>query len=188
MKKDKSINFLVESGIMLALATALSFIKIYQSLYGGVVTPGSMIPIMIIALRWGFARGLLVGGVFGIIQSIVDPFIVHPLQFLLDYPIAYSMIGIVGLGGYFRKKLSIKDNKFVEYGPIIFAIVLAILGRFIFHVISGVVFFAYFAEDMNPFLYSMLYNVSYLGPELIISISVFVLLWNPLKRINIWNR
>lgn len=58
---------------------------------------------------------------------------------------------------------------------------MAIGGRMLSHVLSGVVFFAEYAGDQNPWLYSIGYNATYLIPELIISIVILLLIWKPLK-------
>lgn len=186
MNSKSKLNFIVESGVMIALATILSFIKIYEAPFGGSVTAGSMIPIIIISLRWGLGRGLFAGTVYGIVQSIVDPYIVHPLQFLLDYPVAFGLLGLAGMIYHFKGHILRKGSKF-EYVFISFSVLLAVLGRLVAHILSGVVFFSEYAGELNPWIYSLLYNGSYLGLEFIISLIVIMLLWKPIKRINIWN-
>ncbi len=183
MNQKKNLRFLVEGGIMIALATILSLTKIYEAPFGGSVTAGSMIPIIIIALRWGTLRGLFVGVVYGILQSIIDPYIVHPVQFLLDYPIAFGLLGLAGISKDIRKTDLNKISSGSEYALVIIGVLLGILGRFFGHLLAGVVFFAEYAGDLNPWWYSTLYNGSYLGIEFIISVFIIVLLWRPLKRI-----
>ena len=98
---------------------------------------------------------------FGLVDMLPQPFIVHPAQFLLDYPLAF---GALGLAGLFR-------------GHPIMGVVSGVVGRFVCHFISGVVFFAMFApEGMHPAIYSAIYNGSYLIVELIFSIIVMSLL------------
>jgi thiamine transporter len=85
---------------------------------------------------------------------VVEPYIFHPAQVLLDYPLAF---GALGLAGFFQKR------------PLI-GVVAGITGRFLMHFVSGVVFFGIYApEGMNPLVYSAIYNGSYLIPELVIS-------------------
>lgn len=152
---------IVEAGVMIALATVLSFIKVYQAPQGGSVTAGSMIPVLAVALRWGPRAGILTGIAYGFVQQLVEPFVVHPVQALLDYPVAFGMLGIAG---FFQKR------------PLL-GVVLSIAGRFLSHVISGVVFFASFAPKGTPALtYSLAYNGSYLIPEVLISaVAVYIL-------------
>ncbi|WP_202711275.1 energy-coupled thiamine transporter ThiT [Sporosalibacterium faouarense] len=188
MNRNSNVYYIVESGIMIALATVLSMVKIYHSPFGGSVTAGSMVPIMIIALRWGVGRGILAGAVYGIIQSIIDPYIVHPVQFVLDYPMAFGLLGLAGLGRQYMQKISAGSSKIKEYALLSLGVVFAIFGRFASHVLAGVVFFKEFAGDQNVWAYSAIYNGTYLSPELIISIFVIIALWNPIKRLHFWKR
>ena len=183
MEKSKnSVRFLTEASIMIALATVLSMIKVFKMPQGGSITAGSMIPIILIALRWGTLRGILVGLAYGVLQSIVEPYVVHPVQYILDYPLAFGLLGLAGLGKELALKLNAKKDSFKEYIFIITGIFLGILGRFISHVLAGVVFFSENAESLDSWTYSMGYNGSYLGVELLISILIIILIWGPLKR------
>ncbi|WP_077367363.1 energy-coupled thiamine transporter ThiT [Anaerosalibacter sp. Marseille-P3206] len=178
MSKKWNVKMLAEGGIMIALATLLSFIKIYKAPQGGSVTAGSMIPIMIFAMRWGLGPGLLVGCVYGLLQFAIEPYIYHPIQFLLDYPIAFGCLGLAGIAKMDDEQLS--NNK---YFMIVLGVLLAISGRLISHLLSGVIFFAEYAGDQNPWVYSALYNGGYLLPEFIISSIILVLIWKPISKI-----
>ncbi len=180
MVKNQKVRFIAESGIMLALATILSMIKVYKMPFGGSVTAGSMIPIILIGIRWGTLPGILVGLVYGVLQAIIDPYIVHPIQFLLDYPIAF---GFLGLAGLYKNIKDIKpQSKVIEYVGAIAGVVLAILGRFISHVLSGVVFFSENVKALDSWSYSLKYNGGYLSVELLVSIIIIVLIWKPISR------
>ncbi|WP_352419963.1 energy-coupled thiamine transporter ThiT [Proteiniborus sp.] len=180
IEKKEKVRFLTESGIMIALATVLSMIKVYEAPFGGSVTAGSMIPIILIGIRWGTLPGIIVGLVYGILQAILEPYIVHPIQFLLDYPIAF---GLLGLSGLYRNISNINPgSKTMDYVGAIFGILIAIFGRFISHVLSGVVFFSENAADINSWLYSLGYNGAYLLVELVISIIIIILLWKPIRK------
>ena len=153
-EKTFSTRILAEISIFVALATALSFIKIYTFPQGGSVTAGSMVPILWLALRRGPKIGLFTGAVYGIVQLLIQPFMFDPIQVLLDYPLAF---GVLGISGFFQKK------------PLI-GVILGISGRFVMHFISGFYFFGIYAPaGMHPLLYSAIYNGSYFVPELIIS-------------------
>jgi len=144
-----------------ALSTALSFIKLFSLPQGGSVTAGSMVPVLWLSLRRGGKIGLFACAVYGLVQLFVEPFIVHPVQVLLDYPIAF---GALGLAGFFQSRPFLGVN-------------VGIAGRFVAHFISGVVFFASFApEGMSPIVYSSIYNGSYLLPELVVSIYLTYLI------------
>lgn len=178
MKSKRSkVLMLTEGGMMIALAALLSYIRIYQAPNGGSVTAGSMIPIMIFAIRWGLGPGLAVGATYGLLDFILKPYFVHPLQMLLDYPLAFGSLGLAGLAYVMSRK---KESPGVF--PLVTGVTLAIMGRLIFHVLSGVIFFAMYAGDQNPWIYSIIYNATYLVPELIISLLILMIVWKPLQK------
>ncbi|HLR21368.1 MAG TPA: energy-coupled thiamine transporter ThiT [Tissierellaceae bacterium] len=177
MYNRNRIKVLSEGGIMIALSLLLNQIKIYQAPNGGSVTAGSMIPIILFALKWGVKPGIAVGSVYGILDFIFKPYFFHWGQFLLDYPIAYGLLGLAGIGHITT------DEGLRDYIRLIGGILFAIFSRMIAHVLSGVIFFSEAAGTENPWIYSIGYNMSYLVPELIISIVVLVLIWKPLKRV-----
>ena len=148
-------RIIAETAVFVAFSTALSFIKLFSLPQGGSVTAASMVPVLWLALRGGAKIGLFACTVYGLVQLVVEPFIVHPAQVLLDYPIAF---GALGLTGFFQNRPFIGIN-------------IGIAGRFLAHFVSGVVFFATYApEGMHPIIYSAIYNGSYLLPELVVSI------------------
>jgi thiamine transporter len=163
--RAKKINFttklITRIAIALALAVVLDFFKIYRMPQGGSVTLGSMVPIILISLWYGPEIGMLTGMLYGIISLILGPWIVHPLQVILDYPLAFLLLGT---SGFFR------NNKYLGTS-------LAVVLRFISHVLSGVIFFGeYAAPGQSPLMYSMIYNGSFLGVELIICLVLVALL------------
>jgi thiamine transporter len=118
---------------------------------GGSITPASMLPLFAYAYMFGPLAGIVAGMAYGILQLIQDPYVVHWAQLLLDYPLAF---GALGFAGFFRKNLPL-------------GILAGGFGRFVFHVISGAVFFASYApKGTSPLLYSIIYNVTYLAPDL----------------------
>jgi thiamine transporter len=158
-------KILTEVVSMVALAGVLEFISGFLPFTmpeGGRVTLAAMIPIFFVAVRRGPRIGILAGVVFGLVVLVEEPYVYHPIQFLLDYPLAF---GALGLAGFFRKQ------------PLI-GVAVGIGGRFLCHFTSGLVFFASYAPaGMNPALYSAIYNAWYLGPELVISeIVMYVLI------------
>lgn len=176
MKKEWNVKMLTEGGMMIALATILSYIKVYESPNGGSVTAGSMIPIILFAIRWGLTPGVFVGATYGILQFILKPYFYHPVQFILDYPLAFGLLGLAGIA-YHMNKTSLKG-----YLNISLAVFIGILGRMFSHVLSGVVFFAEYAGDQNVWIYSIGYNATYLVPEFIITCIVIWVLWKPLQK------
>ncbi|MDF2592640.1 MAG: energy-coupled thiamine transporter ThiT, partial [Clostridia bacterium] len=93
------------------------------------------------------------------------------LSILFDYIVAF---GVLGLAGMFNKSLK----------GVILGVFVGVLGRFVSSVISGaIVFGAYAPETMNPWVYSMIYNSSYLLPEMIISYIFVIILYRAFKNI-----
>ena len=147
--------------MLVALSTVLSFFKILEMPQGGSVTLGSMVPILWLAIRRGPKVGLFAATVYGVVQLMVDPSgVYYPTQAVLDYPVAF---GLLGLAGFFRKRAFLGVN-------------VGILGRFVAHFLSGIIFFAqYTPEGVHPAVYSAAYN-GYMLVELVISVYVFYLL------------
>ncbi len=151
---------LVFCSMAIALATVTSFIRLASLPFGGSITLFSMLFISIIGYFYGLKTGLITGVAYGVLQLITGPYIYAPLQVLLDYPLAF---GALGLSGLFSNK---KHGLQLGYA-------VAVLGRYICHVISGYVFFAEYApEGMNPFVYTVVYNSTYIVPELIATLIV----------------
>jgi thiamine transporter len=152
---------LAETAIFVSLATALSLIVVYTLPQGGSITAASMVPILWLALRRGPKVGIAAGVLYGFIQLALLPYVIDPVQLLLDYPLAF---GVLGFAGFFQKY------------PVAGATV-GISGRFIMHFIAGVVYWAPVeAPTLNPFVYSAVYNGSYIIPELVISGFILYLL------------
>lgn len=174
--KKWSTKMIVEAGIMLALAVVLSRIKIYQSPQGGSVTAGSMIPILLFAMRFGAGPGIIVGITFGVLKMMLGGYIFSPIQAILEYPIAFGCLGLAGL----TKWEDVLEQKY--YLKTVVSTALAIGGRFVCHLLAGVIFFYEYAGDMNPWLYSMTYQASYLVPEFLVSAIILSLVWKPLRK------
>ena len=164
----EQLRRLVETAIAVALVAVLSNIRIYKLPQGGSITAGSMVPIFYIALRWGTRWGILAGVLAGIVNYLLEPFFVHPIQWVLDYPVAFGALGLAGLLGRIPAA----------------GIVLGGAGRWLAHFISGVVYFASYApKGVSPWVYSAVYNGSYMLPEVIISIVITMLLLRSLRRL-----
>jgi thiamine transporter len=163
VKRVFTAREIAEAGIAIGLAFVLSMIKVYHLPAGGSVTAGSMIPILLLALRRGYKLGLVTAVLYGIVQFIEGPYVAHPIQVVLDYPLAF---GALGLAGFFAAKVESSKGDFYA----LLGIATGIAGRFVCHFFSGAIFFSEYApEGMSPWVYSALYNASYLIPELIIS-------------------
>lgn len=159
IKKSRKVTItprmLVYASICIALAFVLSYIRLVRMPQSGSITPGSMLPMFLFAYIFGPIPGVMAGLAYGLLQSVQDPFIVHWAQYLLDYPLAF---GLLGLAGLYRKNLAI-------------AIFIGAFGRFFMHFLSGIIFFGEFAPEGTPVvLYSLVYNGSFLGADALICI------------------
>ena len=160
-KRYVSTKILAEIIVFVSLATVLSNIKLFSLPQGGSVTAASMMPILWLALRRGPKVGLFSATLYGVVQLAFEPYIVHPAQLVLDYPLAF---GLLGVAGFFQKR------------PYV-GIALGMFGRFFAHFVSGIVYFAEFSpEGMHPVVYSAWYNGSYLLVEFAFTIYIIYLL------------
>lgn len=167
LRQKKNTRFqtkpMVFSAVAIALATTTSMISIFKMPYGGSVTLLSMMFITLIGYWYGLSIGLTTAVAYGILQLILDPYILSIPQLFLDYVFAF---GALGLSGLFSNK---KHGLITGY-------IVGVFGRFIFSSLSGIIFFANYApEGMNPVLYSILYNGLYMGAELILTTVVMLL-------------
>lgn len=176
---------LAECGVLIALATVLSLVKVFKLPWGGSITLLSMLPIVLIAIRHGVKTGVFAAFIFALIQLLfgitMDGLLGWGLTagmliacILLDYVIAFT---VIGLAGVWRTK---------GVGGAIGGTAFAIFLRFVSHVLSGVYVFASagklwegFATD-NTWLYSILYNGAYMLPELIFTVIGAAILYKAL--------
>ena len=163
------------AGICTALSFVLSYVKFEAAwLQGGSITLVSFLPICLFSYIYGMKKGLIVGFIYGLLQAIQDPFIVHPGQFLLDYPIAFSMIALSGLLTDLNALSNLPRLKFT------IGALLTGLFRYIAHVISGVFAFGAYAADSgatNFFTFSAVYN-SYVFIDIALVIIVGLVLFS----------
>lgn len=171
MPERRTTKMLVEGGLMIALSTVLSLIVLFKMPQGGSITAASMVPIILYACKWGVGPGVLAGLAHGALQAILPgAYVVHPIQFLLDYPLAFACIGLAGIFG--QKSWGMYPGA-----------VLAIFLRLVSHVLSGVIFFASYAEaGQNVWIYSTLYNGPFLLVELGISLVVLTALYKVVPK------
>lgn len=158
--KKTDTKALAVSALLVALSIILNQIIIFKMPQGGSITVFSMVPIVLCAYFYGVRRGLMAGMCVGLINLIFNPYVIHPIQLILDYPLAF---GALAFGGIFAAK---KNGLIKGY-------VFGVLCRYICAVLSGVIFFgAYAPEGFNAITWSLWYNATYLGVEGIITIIV----------------
>ena len=163
--KDKKVSAkqLAYAAVALALATVCSNIRLFRLPMGGAVTLFSMLIVTLIGYWYGSAVGLMAAVAYGLLQMIFGAYVISLPQLLLDYPLAF---GALGLSGFFSDK---KNGLIIGY-------LVAITGRFLFSVLSGVVFFGMYApEGMSPLAYSVAYNGSIIYGEGILTIIILMI-------------
>jgi thiamine transporter len=161
------VQAIAETAVAIALAAALGQLRLFTMPQGGSVTL-EMLPLLFLALRRGVGPAVVAGGLYGFIQLLLPGAVLyHPAQVLLDYPLAFAAVGLAGL------------VRGTTLPRMIAAVGIGCAARFAFHFLSGLIFFASYAPDWaGPWLWSVIYNVTYLVPQAVISA---VLLW-PLLR------
>lgn len=165
-----TVRKLAFCALALALGTVLSFLKLpFKLPYGGSVTLLSMLVIALPGYWFGAAVGITTAVAYGLLQLIIEPYVISVPQLIVDYFLAF---GALGFSGFFHNR---KNGLIKGY-------LLGVFGRFVFAVLSGVIFFAQYAAEYNlfPLAYSALYNGSYIGLEAVITILVIAL--PPVKR------
>lgn len=154
-RKVNDTRAIVYGAISIALSFALSYARLFKLPQGGSITFASLLPLMIYCCMFGTRRGLIVCTLYGVLQALQDPYIIHPMQFLLDYPLAF---GLIGVSGIFMEKGVFKNHKVVAF---LLGGVIAVILRYACHVCSGVFAFADYA-DLEKYdtavAYSMAYN------------------------------
>lgn len=165
------LRIMLEMAMMAALAVVFSQIKILEMPQGGSVSL-VMVPIALIAVRRGLAAGLITGTIVGFLQLMLGSTLVSPVQVVLDYPLAFAALGLSGL---FR--LSGREGKKQRLIGLWSSLLIGVLGRFVCHFISGIVWFGYYAPEGTPVAwYSFVYNITYLVPEMLIAGAVLTVI------------
>lgn len=177
MKGSKHlIRQMCEGAMLVALAQILSYIKLWEMPWGGSVVL-SMVPIVLYAVRWGLGQGLIAGFVFGVLQFAFDGgFAIGWQSMIGDYLLAFMVLGLAGL---------VKGKK----SGVFIGSLIAGFARFLVHYVVGATIWAeYMPEEFfgltmtSPWIYSLLYNIAYMGPNILITLVVFALLWKPMKK------
>lgn len=171
-----NLRRLCEGAIMVAIAQILSYIKLWEMPWGGSIVL-AMVPIILFSVRWGLGSGLLAGFVFGVLQFMFDGGVAIGWQSIIgDYLLAFTVLGLAGLMK--GKKLG------VFWGTLIGGV-----ARFLVHYVVGATIWAAYMPDTffgmtmtSPWIYSLLYNIAYMGPNIIITLVIFGLLYVPMKK------
>lgn len=156
VKRDDSVHdarAVAMASVCIAISFALSYIRLFKLPQGGSITMASLTLLGLYSYMYGIKRGVLAGLVYGVLQSIQDPWVVHPIQYILDYPLAFAMIGLVGVFKGKTKSATL---------DIVLGFVVAIVARYICHFFSGSIFFGEYGADfgiLNAWAWGAVYNL-----------------------------
>ena len=182
-KRRNSLIRLAECSVMLALSVVLSFIEIWKMPMGGGITLLSMLPVCLIAVKYGVKGALPTTFLYSVIQFAIGfssgnvfVYCVTPVTWIMcllfDYIFPFTVLGFSGIFG-----------KKAGNAGIVAGIALMIAVRFVCHYITGVTIWGQWAEDMSPYLYSLIYNIQYMLPECILtSVAAGILIKIPAVR------
>ena len=147
----------------IAISFVLGYIRLFRMPQGGSINLAGMLPLVLFMVACGPLKGFVVGCAYGFLLLITDPYVIHPVQLLLDYPLASGamILGCLATLLPVRKQWQL---------PI--AVLLAGIGKYTMAVLSGSIFFAEYAGDQNAWIYSLVYNISYLGPNVLVCMLV----------------
>lgn len=174
--KNMKLRALCEGAIMVAIAQILAYIKLWEMPWGGSVVL-AMVPIVLFSVRWGLGSGLIAGFAFGVLQFMFDGgFAIGWQSIIGDYLLAFTVLGFAGLA---------RGKK----GGIFVGSVIAGVARFLVHYVVGATIWAEYMPETffgltmtSPWFYSLLYNIAYMGPNIIITLLVFALLYKPMGK------
>ena len=151
---------MVTSAILVAMSIALNQIILFRMPQGGSVTAFSMLPIVVCAYLFGVRRGMMAGMCVGLLDLIFNPYVIHPIQMFLDYPLAFGALALAGI---------VRNRK---YG-LVTGYILGLSGRYACAVLSGYIFFGEYAQEgFDSLTWSFYYNITYLGAEAALTLVV----------------
>lgn len=179
---NKRLLMLVEIAIFAGIGVVLDKLSFSLWAQGGSIS-FVMVPILLIAIRWGLSAGVITGLLIGLIQILLGGYILHWAQGLLDYIVAFSVVGFAGI---FRKQIvdaatNLNKKRMGLY--IVLGTVVGGLLRYAAHTIAGAIFFAEYAGDQNVWVYTIIYNGSYMIPAIILTAIVGVLIFTAAPRL-----
>ncbi len=176
MKSHNRTRMICEGGLLVAAAQVLSMVKLWEMPWGGSVTL-AMIPVIIFCVRWGLFPGLLIGLVLGVLQFMFDGgFAIGWQSIIGDYLLAFTVLGLAGVMHGKR-------------GALFTGTLIGGIARYLVHFVVGATIWADYMPDTflglqmaSPWFYSALYNIVYMGPNILITLVAFVFLAKPLAR------
>ena len=192
--KNSKLLMLTECSVMLALSIVLSFVKVWKMPMGGAVTLLSMLPIMLISVKYGLKGGLPCGllyALFNLLMGVAsgDVFVycttgaMVVICVLFDYLVPFTVLGCAAMFRKPAEKLR-PGNRQAADVLLLAGFVLVIVARFACHYITGFSIWGQWApEGQSKYIYSLIYNGQYMLPECIFTtIGAAVLINIPVIR------
>ena len=194
MKKNSNvITTMCEVGIFAAIGYVLDELQGVLS-KGLFINGGSigfaMIAVLIIAFRRGWLPAIATGLIMGLLDIATSAYILHPAQLLLDYILPYAVVGLVG---FLKPMFDGTDEKKSKILWLIAGTVVGGLLKFLSHYLAGIIFWAdpqYFAwnlNNLNPYLYCFIYNIAFIGPSIVLTAAILVVVFVNAPRVLIAN-
>ena len=170
-KSHLTLRALCEGAVLVATAQILGYIKLFELPNGGAVNLG-MLPIFLYCARWGFGKGMLASFCYSLLQLLLDGAYAWGWQSMIgDYIVAFTVLGVAGLFYRHRHGLYIGT-------------VLGCVARFaVSYLVGATVWAEYMPESFfgmtmtTPWLYSALYNASYMLPDMLLCLVAAWLLY-----------
>ena len=179
---SKKLLMMMEIAIFASIGLVLDQISFKIVPNGGSISL-VMLPIVLIAIRWGIVAGLTTGLLLGIMQAMFGGTIIHWAQGLLDYAVAFTVVGFAGLMKPLIERALKTQNQVQVFLYFIIATTIGGMLRFVAHLLAGVIFFKEAAGLQNPWIYSTIYNSTYIIPSILLTAVVVVLLFKASPRL-----
>lgn len=162
-KKKNDVSVLVKSAILMGVAFVLNQVTLFRMPQGGSITAFSMFALFLVGYLFGPRQGILAGMAYGLLDLVINPYVIHPIQIFMDYPLAF---GAIGIGAILRET---KQGMITGY-------LVGVLGRYLVTVVSGIIFWGmYAAEGFSAVSWSFFYNMTYMLPEAVATIAILLI-------------
>lgn len=170
MQTNRKVLFIIEVALFSAIAVVLDLFSFSAWGQGGSISL-QMVPIFMMSFRWGWKGGLTTGLIFGLLQLIMGAYIIHPFQAVLDYPLAFTVVGCSAITTIHIKKSVEQKNRAKTVLYVTLGCLVGSFLRLVFHNLSAMIYFGASAPADQPvWLYATIYNSSYIFPSFVLSV------------------
>ncbi|WP_176107993.1 energy-coupled thiamine transporter ThiT [Bacillus cereus] len=183
--RNTNLQAMIESAILAAFALIIDILPLSIKLPTGGSISFAMIPIFIIAYRWGFKSAFLGGLIWGLLQIVVgDAIIVTPIQVIIEYFVAFAFIGFAGLFYKPIQQTLMNNQRKKTIAYIIFATFIGSFARYFWHFIAGIIFWGQYApKGQSAILYSLIVNGSTMLASFALCTVLLLLLFTTSPRL-----